>query len=83
MPGPAPAAGPVDPQEALNAVWYTVAKPAVIVVAGAPGIEPVWAGPTLAEATAVVSRIPGGMIILQAVVFVNPQRAPILAPKPQ
>jgi hypothetical protein len=65
--------------EALHAVWFTVVKPrSVALPDGGPSFEPVANAQTLAEATAYVSRIPGGAIVANVVVFVNPQGAAII-----
>ncbi len=77
---PAPPAG-AEPAEssALHAVWFTVVKPRVVAMPdGTPAFELVHTAQTLAEATHYVSRIPGGAIVSNVVVFVNPQAAPII-----
>ena len=64
---------------ALHAVWFTVVKPRVIAMANnAPAFEVMHTCATLAEATAYVAHIPGGAIISNLVVFVNPQGAAII-----
>lgn len=61
----------------LHAVWWVVLRPTKIVMAnGQPGLEAVHQSETLAEATAHVRAIPGGLIVANVVVFVNPSAAP-------
>jgi hypothetical protein len=77
-PAAPPAAEPAD-TSALHAVWFTVVKPRVVAMPdGAPAFELVHTAQTLAEATAYVSRIPGGAIVANVVVFVNPQGVAII-----
>jgi hypothetical protein len=74
-PAPPPAPAPAD-TSALHAVWFTVVKPRVVAMPdGSPAFELVHTAQTLAEATAYVARIPGGAIVSNVVVFVNPQGA--------
>ena len=75
----APPGATLAPTSPLHAVWFTVVKPQPVAMPnGAPGFELVHTAETLAEATAYVSRIPGGAIVANVVVFVNPQAVPIL-----
>jgi hypothetical protein len=70
QPAAASAASPLD---WLNVVWYSVLKPSPLIVAGQPGLQAVHQCQTLAEATAYVSQVPGGLIVANLVVFVNPR----------
>lgn len=63
----------------LNAVWWNVLRPTRVVLAtGQPGLEVVHVCDTLAEATHHVRAVPGGVIVVNLVVFVNPQTTPII-----
>ena len=58
----------------LHTVWWQVLKPRQIVGPdGNPGYEISGTTETLAEAVAVVRGVPGGVIVQNVVVFVNPQ----------
>lgn len=64
----------------LHGVWWQVLMPGSLVLAnGQPGYEIVHTAETLAEATAHVRAIPGGLIVINCVVFVNPRMS---APPP-
>jgi hypothetical protein len=66
----------------LHAIWFNVVRPTKIVLQnGQPGFELVGAAETLAQATGIVRSIPGGRIVMQAVVFINPMTVP-MAPRP-
>lgn len=67
----------------LHAVWWQVLKPGTLLLPnGQPVFDVVHTTETLAEATAHVRNIPGGMIVANVVVFVNPAAA-AAGPKPQ
>lgn len=72
QPTPAGAASPLD---WLNVVWYSVLKPGLVTLPGQAGplLQQVHQAQTLAEATAYVSQVPGGLIVANLVVFVNPR----------
>lgn len=75
---------PLAPQPTtlpLHAVWWTVLKPSVVVLAnGQPTMEAVHSCETLAEATMHVSKIPGGTLVANVVVFVNPSATALIKP---
>lgn len=78
-----PAAGPAAEIQ-LHATWWQVLKPKMVVLAtGQPAYEVVGAYETLAEATAHVRPIPGGVIVLNSAVFINPKAAPLPGLRPQ
>jgi hypothetical protein len=63
-----------QPGEMLHAVWFSVLKPGLVALPnGQPGFEHVHQAQTLAEATAAVRPIAGGLIVANLVVFVNPK----------
>lgn len=64
----------------LHATWWQVLKPSLVVMAnGQPGYEIFASAQTLAEATNAVRPIPGGVIVMNVAVFVNPRAAPASA----
>lgn len=64
----------------LHATWWSVLRPGLVVdpVSGQPGYEPVHVCETIAEATAHVAAIAGGVIVMHCAVFVNPKASPVL-----
>ena len=67
----------------LNAVWYTILAPSpVLGPGGEANMVVIGAHATLAEATAHVSRVPGGSIVANVLLFTNPQKVVAAKPNP-
>lgn len=75
MPGPVVAEA--APKMQLHQVWWLVMKPKMIVLAnGQPAYDMVTASETLHGATMAVRNIPGGVIVMNCAIFINPDVLP-------
>lgn len=62
------------PEMQLHQVWFTVMKPKMLVLQnGQPAYDIVAACETLAAATGHVRNVPGGVIVINMAVFINPK----------
>lgn len=61
----------------LHQTWFAVLKPKPLVLAnGQPAYDMVTASETLHGATMAVRNIPGGVIVLNSAIFINPDVLP-------